>query len=202
MISLPGKNQGERCSSLFRKIKAYYKSAGSTSCLYNLTPLMIKKTKAKKPKLRAKAGEARDLVPFAKQLADELFSSVDASAEQQAARVCAAELANAYSLLRTAHFDAREMSKVCNKFALQYAALNKMSTELGIARWGLKPKFHLFLEMAEMPFSPSVVWSYRDEDFGGTVSNICSRRGGANSPYAVGTTFFCKFAAMHKVPRL
>ena len=69
-----------RCCNFFKDIQSYYKRSGSQSKLPCLTPLMLRKQKAKFPKLRAKAGEARDLIAFAKEIS-EVCSAADAFEE-------------------------------------------------------------------------------------------------------------------------
>ena len=63
---MPGPtSRKEQCSCLFLDLKAYYARVKPDSQLDNLTVSMIQKAKAKSPKLRAKAAEARFLVPYA-----------------------------------------------------------------------------------------------------------------------------------------
>ena len=59
---------------LFQRMKSYYRESGAQCCLQGLTPEMIKKPDDASPKLRAKGGETRHLVPFAFKLATEFDS--------------------------------------------------------------------------------------------------------------------------------
>ena len=52
------------------------------------------------------------------------------------------------------------------KFAQQSVALE--SVDPGC--WSLKPKLHLWLELCASGASPSLFWTYRDEDFRGTCA--------------------------------
>ena len=52
--------------------------------------------------------------------------------------------------------------------------------------WGLKPKLHLFQELCEnAQTNPSLSWTYSDEDFGGTLSALATRRWGQH-PHSSG----------------
>eukprot|EP00972_Heterocapsa_arctica_P008398 1226455-Heterocapsa_arctica.AAC.1 len=64
-----GKNMKAQCRALFLLVKEYYKEFKPESRLDNLTYLMIRKKATSSPKLRAKAAEARRLVPIAEALA-------------------------------------------------------------------------------------------------------------------------------------
>ena len=50
--------------------------------------------------------------------------------------------------------------------------------------WRLKPKFHLFVELAEYQAlslgSPRLFWAYKDEDFVGFVADLAHSRGGGS----------------------
>ena len=195
---LPGANATQKCNELYSMITRYYRENQCSSKLDRLTPTMLKKEKAKVPKLRAKAGEARDLVGFAKEAADSLLGKSD---EHAAAKSCASSLLDCYQLLSADHFNRQQLSAAATKFALQYSGLNAYAKAHGLRRWALKPKFHIFLELCHTAeSSPAKFWTYRDESFGGFVSGMCSRRGGALTPIAVGQSFLDRFAAMHAVP--
>jgi hypothetical protein len=194
----PGRSKAEQCKQLHLRMQTFYKTCVCTSRLDELKPTMLKKRGATKyPKLRAKAGEARALVPFAKLLAAEVLGN---SPEHETAKHCATALNDTYECLSAANFSEARIAETARIFALHYIALSTLATALGACRWGVKPKFHLFLEMTTCKSSPAKCWTYRDEDFGGTVANMCTRRGGKNSPVSVGRTLFAKFAAMHNPP--
>lgn len=198
LTTLPGRSLQERCNALFVRMQDYYREQKSENRLPKLVPTMLRKEKAKYPKLRAKAGEARDLVLFAKIAARELLGD---TTEHACARECATALLDCYSCLSTTGFDGERFAQVATTFGLQYTGLHAYAVANDLRRWGLKPKFHLFMELAHnATASPSKHWTYRDESFGGFVSGMCERRGGALTPTAVGKSFFDRFAAMHEVP--
>ena len=195
---LPGSNETEKCNALFVRIRQYYAEHECSSRLNRLCPTMLNKSNGKFPKLRAKAGEARDLVLFAKETADELLGN---STEHVAAKSCASSLLECYQCLSEDTFESRKFSAATTKYALQYVGLSALANAQGVRRWAVKPKLHLFLELSVCAeTTPSKYWTYRDESFGGFVSSMCERRGGALTPISVGTSFFDRFAALHEVP--
>ena len=68
---LPGASKKERLQCLWLMIQQFYKRVRPPSALNNLSAEMIKRT-GKSPKLRAKGGETRYLIPFGAELAAEL----------------------------------------------------------------------------------------------------------------------------------
>ena len=86
------------------------------------------------------------------------------------------------------------------KFALLFVALEARSEP---PAWRVKPKLHLFQEMCETTDScPSLCWGYRDEDFGGSLSQLSRRRGGSNNPASTAKSVLVRFMAKHAVPIL
>ena len=73
---LEGANLKERCSSLWMKIQAYYRRREVQDRLQLLRFSMLRKEKAS-PKLRASAAEARALIPFALELANEVLDDAN-----------------------------------------------------------------------------------------------------------------------------
>ena len=50
----------------------------------------------------------------------------------------------------------------------RFASLNVALETTGVEPFGVKPKLHLFQELADMDgCQPALSWTYRDEDFGG-----------------------------------
>ena len=63
--------------------------------------------------------------------------------------------------------------------------------------WRVKPKLHMLLELCSEGSRPSTFWTYRDEDFGGSVSRMVRRRGGLLSVRAFSKSLIDKFR-MHQ----
>ena len=185
----------DACKALFLKMKAFYAETAAHSQLKTLTPAML--MKKNHAKLRAKAGEARCLIGFPLYLCREFQME---TSEEKAAYHAAVALAGCYACLAHDSFDHEKMKLQAKEFALQYTALHETAVAFGRHRWALKPKFHLFLELCLQSSSPALTWTYRDEDFGGSMSAVASRRGGKNSPKAIGCQVLQRFRALHSVP--
>ena len=158
---------------------------------------MIWKEHAAGPKLRAKASEAKSLVKFADEICQELL---DDTPTNKAIKTCAALLAECYSCLGAAGFTQPKMGNCARRFNLQYVALGGITAE---SRFRFKPKFHIWQHLCEDALScPSLAWTYRDEDFGGSLAGLTRQRGGANTPLGISTTVLQKFMQKHSLVQL
>ena len=63
------------------------------------------------------------------------------------------------------------------KFAIQYVALHDFLNPDDDKAWRIKPKLHLWLHITSDNSVPRLTWTYRDEDFGGSVARMARRRG-------------------------
>ena len=195
---LPGGSEEMQCSSLFRDIQTYYRDHEEvTSKLDNLTLSMLGK-KSKGPKLRAKAAEARFLVPFAKQAANRYFAD-DVPCEK-AIKDATNQLAACYDCLSGASYSSEALKDHSRRFCLLAVALESaMPGKL----FHVRPKLHLMQELCEMnDANPSLYWNYRDEDFGGTLAALSKRRGGSNNPTSTSRAMLFKFMASNSLPRI
>ena len=194
---MPGGSKEDRLKALFLEIRRWYAANPVDSKLDNLTHSMIGKENGPYS-LKCKAAEARNLVAFAVYSANTWLSSTDP--QEQTVQQAAFHLQGCYNQLTRATFDHSLLKEHSRKFALLSVALESASP--GKA-WRVKPKLHLFQEMCEMQSScPSTCWTYRDEDFGGTMMQIGRRRGGSNNPVATAKVALCKFMARNPIPSL
>ena len=80
-------------------------------------------------------------------------------------------------------FDADEAAAACQAFCTAYAALSREASKKHLKAWHMKPKVHMFQELAEYQAkelgNPADFWNYKDEDFMRLVSAISGRKGGA-----------------------
>ena len=199
---MEGRNESDRCSQLFLRMQQFYKENKTESRLDNLTLSMLRADQAKKgPKLRAKGAEARGLVPFAAELADQLLRDDDE--EERAAKLAARALHACYQNLSTAVYDAARMAHHSRTFALLQVALETHAEQHNSLNWYVKPKLHMFQEMCEFGSTrPATCWTYRDEDVGGSVASYAWRRGGALTAVSVSSMVLMKFRAKHNVPHI
>ena len=194
---LPGNNQKQRIRELHLKMQKFYKDNKCGSRLDDLTVTMLRKKPSSPPKLRAKAAESRALIPFAKMLAEELLSD---HGSEGAAKQAARELALCYDCLSVAVFDRAALATHSRKFCLLYTSLEAVAGDSPF--WRFKPKFHLWQELCEQDVCPSTCWTYRDEDFGGSVAKWARRRGGHQTAKTAGYLVLNKFRAQHSIPRI
>ncbi|CAE7411957.1 unnamed protein product [Symbiodinium sp. CCMP2592] len=184
---LPERSVHDRCKNLFGDIQNYYRRNLSQSRMSTLTPLMLKGKNKKWPKLRAKAGEARDLIGFAKECAERHMGNSDF---ERTVRQTAKHLHSCYEFLSERHWDAEKFHKTVNKFAALFVELSKFP---GQTYFRTKPKMHLLLELGRQKRRPSETWTYRDEGFGHVLSLHAKRRGGKYSMKGTSKQMLSKF---------
>ena len=191
----PGATESARCQAMFLDIQAYYRRERPSSCFDNLTPRMIWQPNHP-PKLRGKGAEVRYLVPWARETAERLLDDGEPM-EQTAKQVCVL-LSGCYDALRSDAFKREVLAERSRKMRVLLVALESAAP---FPEWRVKPKLHLFQELAEMTETcPSDCWLYRDEDFGGSLAQLSRRRGGHNRPHTTGVGVLTRFGAKHRVP--
>ena len=198
----PGPKWKDRIKALHADIQRWYAAKGVENKLQTLTAGMIKKRGAP-PKLRAKAAELRALIPYAKDAATRLLR--DASPVEKSVKQMACHLATLYDTLSSQTIFRQDlMSTHCRKFCLLYTGLEQKFRHHKMKLWRIKPKFHLMQEMCEMTdgADPSLSWTYRDEDFGGSVATMTRRKGGVKTVLGTSRGFLARFAARHDVPAI
>ena len=163
MTKIDGATKHVRCSKLFAEIKKFYEANNSDSRLPKLVPGMLRaeqKGKLKSPKLRAKAGETRCLIPCQLLLAKKFL---DASQPQEHTMILASEhLAAMYACLSA--WDPEAFARSSQKFLLLLAALETNFLQSKMFR--VKPKSHQIVELSRNGTNPICTWNYRDESFG------------------------------------
>ena len=195
----PGASQQERCKALFVDIKLFYRASAAESRLDNLTLSMLGEGGNKPPKLRARAAESRGLVPFAVELATRFLDEGDEL--ESTLKHCTLHLEQCYKNLSPAVFSAASLRENSRKFCLLYVALEGMFDNK--TKWHVTPKLHLFQELCEtMDSCPSLTWTYRDEDAGGTAMQISRRRGGANTVTNTASSLLHRFVGNNPLPFL
>ena len=181
---LPGGSRQQRIRDLFLKIRNYYAAAPANeiaSQLGNLTEGMIRKSPSSSPKLRAKAAEARSLVNFAAQLCHEAFPPETATGQEACMRQAALRLQRCYACLQDDRYDQDQLLDACSQFCSLVKALQDKEACL----WIIKPKHHGAMEVCLQEGSPSLTWTYRDEDMGGYLASLAKLKGGSHNPRSV-----------------
>ena len=172
----PGGNKKDRCASLYQEVLAYYESEGVEDRFDCLLPTFFEPKDAPY-KLRGSAAKIRALVPFVWQLAQEILDIREP--KHAAMRQAAFHLHEVYCALSAGHPDpCASMQEHGMKFAIQYIGLHDHCNAANDKAWRIKPKLHLFLHITSDRSLPRLTWTYRDEDFGGSVARMARRRGG------------------------
>ena len=170
----PGDNVSQRYDAMWNSIQEFYRQNKVGDQLQNLRPGMLKQSD-KPPKLRASAAQRRALVPWVREVCSDKLNPNDPM--EQAVQMGAYHLDQCYKSLSSGSILAKDFLKEhTTRFASLYVALGRMSANP--LHWRPKPKLHLFLELGHMGGSPSMCWTYRDEDYGGMVARLARRRGG------------------------
>ena len=167
---MPAPNQDERVKLLWAEIQQYYSQYDTRDKLKKFTKNTIRPEASRPPKLHSSAAQCRALVYFGHLAAQKHLS--DAVPTEYAAKTAAYHLNVCYSTLQQPNSEVLFSSS--QAFVLQYAAL--MAVSDGIA-WRIKPKAHMFLELCAEGSQPQLFWTYRDEDYGGSVAKACKMRG-------------------------
>ena len=155
---------------------------------------LVKQNK-KTPHLRCSAAQARALIPFGKELVDELFD--DRNPEEKAAKTAMGHMFECYEALHGADDFVGRLTLHSRLFALQFVVLE----EYFPGRWSVKPKLHQFLELCIDGGLPSANWNYRDEDFGGACSGMARRRGGLLGPTSTSSNLLTRYVLRTQLPR-
>lgn len=204
LAGTPGKTIAARCKALWLDIQLWYKAQKVTDKLQNLTPAMIRRSNQKWPKLRCSAAQARALVPYAAARAQQWLDAT--ILEHRAIQTAAYHLNQCYlALSRDSIFWEGALAANSRKYALQIVALeaHELAREANeVARWRVKPKLHAFLELCSDGSQPSLFWTYRDEDWGGSASRFARRRGGLQSPQITSKNLLFRFRCKTAVPRI
>ena len=198
---MPGNNIDERCKGLADRMFAYYSRQGTEDTLKELKYKTFKrKTQKRPPKLRGSAAQIRALIPFVKELAEELAD--DTVPKELAIKVAARHLHNCYQALSnsSAAFRDEAFYHSGRDFALQCHALFLAGDGVSFKAM---PKMHLFLELCSQPgVVPNKFWCYRDEDFGGSVAKQSKMKGRWKNLTAFSGHAFDMFAMKNPVPRI
>ena len=128
-------------------------------------------------------------MPYAEELSARLCSDDDPL--ENAMKVGAHHLARCYRALSSDEiFAGPVLVENSRKFAAQFVALEAATPA---KYWKIKPKLHLFLELCLGEGLPSLCWTYRDEDFGGSCAHMARRRGGEVNPTATSASLLQRF---------
>ncbi len=186
-------NAREKCEALYRALRLWYEREGVQDRLPTLQLHHFRKA-GKTPKLKSKAAQCRALVPW---LAEVSRDRLGDSVEHQTIKAACQHLLAYYEEVHSNTCRPETLASEARKFALLVVAL---ADRLPL-RFGVKPKLHLWLHLCEEEGStPADTWCYRDEGVGGLLAALARRRGGPNTPAAIGAALLRRFQAKEPVP--
>ena len=176
-----GSNQGARIGEAWKRLKSHYADMRTYNRLQVLTLPMLRKPNGNIV-LKAKGAETRHLVPFGVVLARDMYDR-SKSAHAKTTLVCVSRLLDFYMLMGMDSYNAEAGKEACRVCVSMYRALWQEAIREGEEhRWRLKPKAHMFQELAEYqgPIlgNPRHFWTYADEDFVGWLAKLARPRGG------------------------
>jgi hypothetical protein len=182
----------EAAAKLWERLQGWYQQHPQSSQLETLG-LRSFKLPGEQPRLRGKAAEIRNLVGFAKVLAEEYILGADAFSDGM--RTAAAGLVRLYTAMYEG--DTNELSCASRTLAGLLVDLEAAAPE---GYWKFRPKAHLMQEMCErlapMGIDPRESWTYRDEDFGGKIAQASATRGGPNTAGRLSRNIIDRFRAL------
>ena len=192
------RNQTTKTLELLALIKEYYKQYKPQSRITGLTVEMIKRDKSG-PKFRAKGAETRHLVPFGLILANKMAEAAGGHDVFYNHLVSLMQhLVTFYNTYGQIPYDADKTNESARLCCLLYAQLRDIAVKDQF--WKIKPKFHLFQELAECQTyatgDPSLFWCYLDEDFVGLIGKISASRGGKRKATTSPNTVMKKYRAL------
>ena len=96
------------------------------------------------------------------------------------------------------------MREHCRKFCVLYSTLEQQHEGHPQKLWRVKPKMHLMQELCEMTegINPARSWTYRDEDFGGSMAHSGKRKGGKYTAIAVSRQVLTRYVSQFDVPSI
>ena len=191
--------KAQKLHTLWEAIQQYYRENPNVEAkLQTLTATMIQ-PKSKGPKLKCSAAECRALVPFASNKAREILSTADAT--EHAAILAIESLHECYKALSHESIFYRDVLRTeATKFAINYTALDDAFADPKV--WKTKPKMHIFVELCSEGSRPSTFWTYRDEDFGGSVARASRRKGGMLSVPSYSSAMLTRFRIRNPMIRM
>jgi len=193
-----GRTLKDKVQQLWTAIRQHYNAHKTPNQLQALTMEMVKRP-GKTPKLKAKGGETRGLVPFGLELACQLQEKQNSPYHDTLVKLMA-RLLDLYMLTSCVDWQPEVAGKSCREFLLLYSSLNRLAQDQGIDLWRIKPKFHLMQELFEFQGThkgnPRFFWCYRDESFVGLIGTIAHPRGGQHRPATVPVATLNKYRAL------
>ena len=193
-----GRNEDLRCEWLWRQVQEHYDRNGVKDKLNNLTRKMIKPKKGS-IELSGSAAQVRALVPFGLELVLS-WQDAELTLEGLGAKQGMKQLSTCYAFLSPEQAARQGGTFLDHALAFQSTVQNLHA--ISAKRWQIRPRLHLFLELAAEGGFPSSSWNYKEESFGGSLRRQAHVFGGYTSPLAMSTAMLAKFCSKEALPNL
>ena len=194
---MPGSSQKEKVAALWEEVDRWYHINHVKDKLVGLRWGGIQQKKSS-PKLKGNAACVRALIPFADETAQKLLDTNDLVESAMLSLI--RNLHECYKCLALDEPGWIDRFRSCSaNFAEQYAGLESQAEKLD---WKVKPKMHVFLEMSLDVSKPSLSWTYRDEDYGGSIAKLCRMRGRWHRVISYSRRVLDMFHMGNPVPRI
>ena len=193
-----GSNFEVRAAYLWELIQTFYRREGVKDRLHQLTSNMVKSGLTS-----LGAAELRALIPFGLELTTRMCGELHSDLRTlHAVHAAMGHLKGAYDCLHVDVERVRGPQGVLFNQAVAFHSLLVTLNEEHPDLWELRPKHHMFLELAYEDSMPSRTWTYREESHGGSVAHQTRRRGGPASTLACSRTALTLFCAREPFPRM
>ena len=156
-------NPGQACATLFNMTVNVARDLGVDRPFSDLFVRMIRHAANKKPRMRLKAAQGRNVLPILTTMAQQFFPCAPGSREKIRLRCCQAMCRCYMELKRWTDESPRQLELAARQCLLLYVSLGNME-EVGYLMWHVYPKHHLFAHVATVETNPALLWNYGDED--------------------------------------
>lgn len=184
--------------ALWGKLLQFYKTHKTPSRLDMLKEEMFERN-GKAPKLKAKGGETRHLIPFAASVSAEVAQQTNDPYWHTIAAVFD-RLFDCCKIIDGRPFDSAALATASRELCVLWTALEENAEQRNKKLWPKKPKVHLFQELceyqAETLGTPELFWTYRDESWCGHMAVASKRRGGLKHAQTVPERLLERYRAM------
>ena len=142
--------------------------------------------------LSGKAAEVRGVVPWV----EEAFLHVCPDEGGKAVKLAKEGLHHLNVLYNSlSHTITEQVKASCNRLCILMLALHYGWPHM----FSFKPKMHLMIELiehADLGAKPSNSWTYRGEEFGGSLKHLATSSGGPMTPPTIARRVLLRFAAL------
>ena len=163
----------DACATIMNMIGAVATHLGVEKPFTTLVVTMLRPSTSKKPRMRLKAAEGRNLLPIVTRMLQTF--SLAANEREQLRLHCCQALCRCYLELKTwGEGSSRRLEVAARQHLILYTQLGNLGGP-GSLFWHLYPKHHLFVHVTQSETNPALLWNYSDEDEIGRAAKQAQR---------------------------